>query len=106
NNARVLSDSPGLRLVGVSDPDPNHGQLVAGMVGCPWVPDIHALMDLGIDAVTIAAPTHLHHDLALAAIRRGVHVLVEKPIASTVAEGIAIAEEAQPYGVALMVGHF
>jgi UDP-N-acetylglucosamine 3-dehydrogenase len=105
NHARVLSDCPGVKLVGVADPDPKHGRLIAEMVGCAWVPDIHALMDLGIAAVTIAAPTHLHHDLALAAIGRGVHVLVEKPIASTVAEGIAIAEAAQKAGVALMVGH-
>ena len=45
------------------------------------------LLALGVDAVTIAAPTHLHHETALACISRGVHVLVEKPIASTLDEG-------------------
>jgi predicted dehydrogenase len=45
--------------------------------------------------VTIAAPTHLHRDLALACIDRGVHILVEKPIASSVDEGQAIIAAAR-----------
>ena len=59
----------------------------------------------GVDAVTIAAPTHLHRDLALTCIARGVHVLVEKPIASSVEEGRAIIAAARRAGVTLMVGH-
>jgi predicted dehydrogenase len=55
--------------------------------------------------VTIAAPTHLHQELALACIERGVHVLVEKPIAPSVEEGRAIIAAARRTGVALMVGH-
>ena len=60
---------------------------------------------LGVDAVTIAAPTHLHHEIALACIARGIHVLVEKPIASTVEEGRDIIAAARRAGVTLMVGH-
>jgi UDP-N-acetylglucosamine 3-dehydrogenase len=55
--------------------------------------------------VTIAAPTHLHHEIALACIARKIHVLVEKPIASTVQEGREIVEAARRAGVTLMVGH-
>jgi predicted dehydrogenase len=55
--------------------------------------------------VTIAAPTHLHHEIALACIARKIHVLVEKPIASTVEEGREIVEAARRAGVTLMVGH-
>jgi predicted dehydrogenase len=55
--------------------------------------------------VTIAAPTHLHHDIALACIARGINVLVEKPIAPTVEEGRAIVAAARRAGVTLMVGH-
>ena len=54
---------------------------------CPAVEDIDDLLGLGLDAVTIAAPTHLHHEIALKCIERGIHVLVEKPIASNVEEG-------------------
>src|SRR5258707_2589354 len=63
------------------------------------------LMAEGRQAVTIAAPTHLHHEIALAAIARKIHVLVEKPIASTVEEGREIVEAAHRAGVTLMVGH-
>jgi predicted dehydrogenase len=53
----------------------------------------------------IAAPTHLHRDIALACIARGVHVMVEKPIASTVDEGREIINAARRAGLTLMVGH-
>jgi predicted dehydrogenase len=55
--------------------------------------------------VTIAAPTHLHHPIALACIRAGAHVLVEKPIASTAEEARDIIAAARHAGVTLMVGH-
>ena len=55
--------------------------------------------------MTIAAPTHLHRDLAVTCIERGVHVLVEKPIASSVDEGRAIIAAAHRAGLTLMVGH-
>jgi len=55
--------------------------------------------------VTIAAPTHLHHEIALACIAREIHVLVEKPIASSVEEGRDIVDAARRAGVTLMVGH-
>ena len=105
NHARVFADMPGVHLAGVADSDPGHAALVGEAVGCAAVADIEALMDLGVEALSIAAPTHLHHDLALAAIRRGMHVMVEKPIASSVAEGQAIVAAAKRQNVTLMVGH-
>ena len=63
------------------------------------------MLAAGVDAVTIAAPTHLHRDLALACIEQGVHVLVEKPIAPSVEEGRAIIAAARRARVVLMVGH-
>src|SRR4029077_4814518 len=50
-------------------------------------------------------PTHLHRDIALACIARGVHVMVEKPIASSVEEGNEIIDAARKAGLTLMVGH-
>jgi predicted dehydrogenase len=58
-----------------------------------------------LDAVIIAAPPTLHAPLALEAIARGVHVLVEKPLAPTVKEGQAMVRAAERKGVTLMVGH-
>ena len=105
NHARVFADLPGVKLVGVADPDRKQRDFVAGALGLRGVPDVDALLAEGVDAVTIAAPTHLHQELALACIKRGVHVLVEKPIAPSVEEGRAIIAAARRAGVALMVGH-
>jgi predicted dehydrogenase len=105
NHARVLADIPGVRLVGIADPDRKQRDVVARTLGCAALQDVDGLLQAGVDAVTIAAPTHLHHDLALQCISRGVHVMVEKPIAPTVEEGHAIVAAARRAGVTLMVGH-
>jgi predicted dehydrogenase len=105
NHARVFSDLPGVRLVGVVDPDPKRRERVANAIGCRTFSNIDGLLAEGVDAVTIAAPTHMHQDIALACIGRGLHVMVEKPIASTVEEGRAIIAAARNAGVTLMVGH-
>jgi predicted dehydrogenase len=105
NHARVFSDLPGARLVGVVDPDPKRRERVANAIGCRTFSNIDGLIADGVDAVTIAAPTHLHQDIALSCIERGLHVMVEKPIASTVEEGRSIIAAARNAGVTLMVGH-
>jgi len=105
NHARVLADLAGVRLVGVADPDRRQCDMVADALSCVPFPDVSELLAEGVDAVTIAAPTHLHQELALECIRQGVHVLVEKPIAPSVAEGRAIIAAARHTGVCLMVGH-
>jgi UDP-N-acetylglucosamine 3-dehydrogenase len=105
NHARVLSELPGVTLVGVADPDAEAVEFVTSRLGCGGFSSLDALLDAGIDALTIAAPTQLHTDIALTAIGRGVHVLVEKPIAQSVEEGRRIIEAAAKAGVTLMVGH-
>jgi predicted dehydrogenase len=105
NHARVLAGISGVQLVGVADPERAQRDLVMGALGCPAVESFEALLDLGLDAVTIAAPTHLHRDIALNCIERGIHVLVEKPIASSVEEGREIIAAARRAGVTLMAGH-
>jgi UDP-N-acetylglucosamine 3-dehydrogenase len=105
NHARVLSELPGVKLVGVADPDRKRRDGVVQALGCAGFGDTDALIHHGVDAVTIAAPTHLHRDIATECTARGIHVLVEKPIASTVEEGRAIIAAARRAGVTLMVGH-
>src|SRR5215472_10566907 len=105
NHARVLAEFPGVKLAVVADPDPAQTEFVGGALGCPTVRDVHELLDRGVDAVSIAAPTHLHREIALTCIKRGVHVMVEKPIASSVEEGRDIIAAARAAGVVLMVGH-
>src|SRR6478752_3265734 len=83
NHARVLAGLPDITLVGVVDPLPAHRARATDMTGCRTFSGLDQLIAEGIDAVTIAAPTHLHHEVALACIRRQIHILVEKPIASS-----------------------
>ena len=105
NHARVLAELPGVRLIGVADPDRKRCDQVARSLGCASFRDATDLIRHGVDAVTIAAPTHLHRDIAIDCAARGIHVLVEKPIASTVEESRAIVAAARRAGVTLMVGH-
>ncbi|NVO15662.1 MAG: Gfo/Idh/MocA family oxidoreductase [Rhodoplanes sp.] len=105
NHARVFAGLPGVQLIGVADPNVGQTEFVGRTLGCGTFPDVGKLLDFGVDAVTIAGPTHLHRDLALACIHRGVHVMVEKPIASTVEQGREIIDAARRANLTLMVGH-
>jgi predicted dehydrogenase len=105
NHARVFAEIAGVELVGIADPDPAHRDFVGRALGCATYEDVDDLLAAGVDAVTIAAPTHLHHPIALSSIRAGAHVLVEKPIASTAEEARDIIVAARHAGVTLMVGH-
>ena len=105
NHARVLSGLPNISLVGVVDPLPAHRVRASELTNCRTFASLDELVAEGVDAVTVAAPTHLHHEIALACIARNIHVMVEKPIASSVEEGREIVTAAQRAGVTLMVGH-
>src|SRR5260370_4141471 len=105
NHARVLAGLPDATLVGVVDPLPAHRTRATELTGCRTFATLDELISEGIDAVTVAAPTHLHHEITLGCIAREIHVLVEKPIASSVQEGQEIVDAARPAGVTLMVGH-
>jgi predicted dehydrogenase len=105
NHARVFAGLPGVSLVGVVDPSPAHRTRATELASCNSFETLDQLFAEGVDAVTVAAPTHLHHEVALACIASNVHVLVEKPIASSVEEGREIVAAAQAAGVTLMVGH-
>ena len=105
NHARVFVGLPGTELVGVADPDRKQAEFVARTLGCAAVANVDQLIERDVDAITIAAPTHLHRDIALTCIAHGVHAMVEKPIASSVEEGQEIIGAARRAGVTLMVGH-
>src|SRR5213075_1429938 len=98
NHARVLAGLPGVTLVGIVDPLPEHRARATALAGCRAFAELDELFDEGVDAITIAAPTHLHHEIALACITRNIHILVEKPVASTVEEGRDIVNAARSAG--------
>ena len=63
------------------------------------------LADPAVDAVAIATPVSSHFDLAMAALRAGKHVLVEKPMTATSEQAVALIDEADRRGLVLMVDH-
>ncbi len=97
NHVRILSSLPGVEMVGVHDPDPKAGEL--------GVRVFDRLDDLAgeIDAAVVAAPTVAHADIGCFLLQRKIHVLVEKPIAFSLAEADRLLE-AQGDRV-LAVGH-
>ncbi len=90
-------------LSGVHDHNADRAKAVAWEAGAP-VLDLAGLLAAS-DAVVVAAPAAAHHALAAAALVAGRHVLVEKPIAATLAEADALAALAAERDLVLQVGH-
>jgi len=104
HHARVLSLLRDAQLVGVADPDQDRGQLAVQKFDCQWYPDYRDLLGQ-VEAVCIAVPTLLHHQVGLAALQAGLHVLIEKPIAATQEEAADLIRAAELAGKLLQVGH-
>ncbi|GHD42552.1 gfo/Idh/MocA family oxidoreductase [Mycetocola manganoxydans] len=102
HHARVLRELPGVDLVGIADPggDP-HG--VAGKLDV--LPDIDALIGVGIDMAVVAVPTAFHEAAALKLADAGVHTLVEKPIAHSVQAGQRMVDAFTANNLVGAVGH-
>jgi UDP-N-acetylglucosamine 3-dehydrogenase len=106
NHLRVLSSRPDTRLVAIADPVPEVLAVAAALSGAQAFAEPGAMVaEAELDALVIAAPTTAHVPLALAAIERGVAILVEKPLAATVEEGVRIVAAARERGVPVQVGH-
>ncbi len=103
HHARILSDTPGVQLVGVVDPDGARAGEIAGKYGTRAFGMPQDLPP--VDAVVIAAPTRLHAELATGFLSRGIAVLCEKPMATSVAECDAILAARDRGGAPLLVGH-
>jgi predicted dehydrogenase len=94
----------GCNLIAVADPDREAATACAERLGVSAVDDYRELLG-EVDAVSIAAPTSLHHAIARDFLTRGTHVLVEKPITVTVAEADELIELATDNACVLQVGH-
>jgi predicted dehydrogenase len=106
HHARVYNDLDSVELVAVADPDESRRMAVARRYKvAAYVDHEDLLAHEQLDVVSIAVPTVLHRDVALAAMNRSVHLLVEKPIASTVKEAQDIIDRAAATGLTLAVGH-
>lgn len=103
-HAQKYAQLPGSKLVAVVDADAAAAQRVAAELGVRSATDYRAILD-DVDAVSIVTPTPLHHCVGCAVLERGVHVLMEKPIATTVAEARDLIDTARRRGCVLQVGH-
>ena len=103
-HAQKWAQMPGATLVAVADPSDGTRERVAAELGVRAVADWRELLG-HVDAVSIATPTPFHHVIALECLRAGIHVLVEKPITTTVAEAEELIAAADAAHRILQVGH-
>jgi predicted dehydrogenase len=94
----------GSELVALVDIDPARARAAAETYGGSAFPDLDSMLD-HVDAVSVATTTSTHYDVARRCLERGVHVLVEKPITSTLEEADALIDLAESRGLVLQVGH-
>jgi predicted dehydrogenase len=104
HHARVLSLLKDVELVGVSDVSAERGLDTACKYNARFFEDYRDLLEY-VDAVCIAVPTRLHHSVGLTCLQAGVHVLIEKPIAASLAEAESLVNEAAICQRILQVGH-
>jgi predicted dehydrogenase len=104
--ARIVNAQPAAELIGVADINGDAAVAVGADLGAPAFPDAAALLDAAQpDGLIVATAEDAHMGPATAALERGVGVLVEKPIAATLADAEAIVAAADRSGATLMVGH-
>lgn len=102
----AIKAHPGLSLVAIAEPDVTVGADLAALHAAVAYPGLDAMLaHPGLDAVIIATPTPDHADHALACFAAGKHVVLEKPMATNLADGIAIVEAAERAERVLIVGH-
>jgi predicted dehydrogenase len=104
HHARLLSTMEGVELVGVVDIKPDRAHAVAARLHTAPFTDAAAVLS-AVDAVTVAVPTESHVDVSLPFIERGVAVLVEKPLAASLADADRLIAAAERRGVLLAAGH-
>lgn len=107
NLVRNFNEVPGARVDFVADLRPDRlAKASSRYPSLKLATDFReVLSDATLDAVAIATPLSTHFDLAMAAMRAGKHVLIEKPMASTSDQALALIEEADRRGLVLMVDH-
>jgi UDP-N-acetylglucosamine 3-dehydrogenase len=106
NHARVDWEIPGVSLVAVADQNEVVVRGIAARYNTkPYTEYREMLDEQKPDAVTIAVPTSYHLAVALEVIQRGIHLLIEKPIAFNVDEARTMIDAARKMNVQLMVGH-
>lgn len=104
HHARIYREIPGVELVGIADSNPAQLQELCGMLEVPAFANYRELFG-HVDGVSVAVPTHLHTGITRECLARGIDVLVEKPLAETLAEAEQLTQLAKEEGRILQVGH-
>ncbi len=104
HHARVFAGLPDVKLVSVFDLDPVKAKAVGDPFGAAVAKSLDELIE-GVDAAVVAVPTVAHAEVAIRVLGAGRHVLVEKPITSTLADAEGLVALAAEKGVVLQVGH-
>lgn len=104
HHARIYSQMEGVKLIGVFDVSDERAEEIAAGHHCAAYGDLDALIG-DTDALSIAAPTPLHYEIAMRCLHFGKDILVEKPITVSVAEADTLIHEAEKRGLILQVGH-
>lgn len=103
-HAEKFAQLPGSELVAVVDTSRERAEEVAAKVGAAACTDYRELLDR-VDAVSIVVPTQHHFEVARAFLAKGVHVLLEKPVTTTVEEADELIRMADEKGLVFQVGH-
>jgi len=103
-HVRTLSKMKDIELVGVCDRDPMRAQNLAWEYNSTAYTR-HADLISQVEAVIVAAPTELHHQIGMYCLEHGVHTLMEKPIASTMEQARELIAKAKEKDVILQIGH-
>ena len=104
HHIRLLKRIDGSDLVGFYDHNPTRSAQVAKELETTAFPSLEALLDR-VDAVTVVVPTPVHADVGLPVLERGLHALVEKPLADTLPSAEQLVHTARERGLCLQVGH-
>jgi predicted dehydrogenase len=104
HHARLLRGIPGVAFHGIYEANAERAGVVARELEIEAHPTVEALLDQ-VDAVSIVVPTPFHHQVAMAALAKGKHLLIEKPITVTLAEADALLDLADRQGVLVQIGH-
>lgn len=104
HHIRILRDLPGVRFSGFFESKPERAAEVSKELAVPGHPTLESLLEAS-DAVIIVVPTSGHFAAATAAISRGRHVFIEKPITTTLEEADSLLELALQTGVMVQIGH-
>jgi predicted dehydrogenase len=101
---RLLRDLPGAQFAGFFVARADRAAAVASELGVHAFPSLEALLD-AVDGLTVVVPTPAHCAVAGAALARGIHTLIEKPLAATLPEADQLVAAAKANGVMLQTGH-